>query len=947
MPSLGQLKTEREQVRLQIESMQGTQQQIQQKIGALVSGAKQSLIPEARRDAEERISAIIRQLASASTPKTYSAGWQDAYWSTWEPNHKDQKTLVRIGELRGKPRGVDLAIPVFVPLVGNRQTVVIPDEGYAGVGFAAFHSIIIRSALLLPNQVSFTLLDPAHHGLSYPMSQRLPQQFASADEIRQQILAIDKVIQHRARFIVGDQTDSFEKADQDIVFEEPYHLVFAADFPSGYDRRTIESLQGIARSGPRAGVFLFIHLNLSAPFPYDTGMEGFESLFVAATSGMYTGLGLQLVPDAPPATSLQAELLEKLEQLRPPDRSVAAADILPPRDKWWSGTAQGQIRAPIGRPSDRSQSLEVWFGSSADGLPCSHGILGGYTGAGKSVSLHAIISSFATRYPPDELRFYLVDGKDGVEFQAYRNLPHAEVISLRTTPEMARSVLADLLEEMAQRNDEFVDKGVNSYDAYRSRGLAMPRILLIVDEYQMLFEDDRFGSASDDLLLLAQQGRSAGIHMLLGSQSFAVPGLAHRQQVFGNIHMRMAMRLVDSDRRDLTDFGRDGKELIQKCDRPGQIVVNAYGGDDQRNVLGKVAFVSKEEAAGFTQEVRALAAERYESVPQPVVFDGLLQPNFGANAWIDALRSPSSWLTPVEREHLAHKSLAHGGFGIPDWYASDIPYIAVLGRTFSVRGQAAVLFRRQMGENLLLVSDDSPTRCGTLAAVTASLALNAAPPSTEFYVIEGQDEADVLKEVVDLVLVPAGFVNLFRAGGDRLEAALGRLSGVIAERAALPSRALREAPTLFLVLTEPERISALRRQPDRFGDLAASELGKQLVQVLRDGPAVGVHSIVAFTGAFGVRAILDLRLDLESFRHRVATQMSEDDSHSLLRTNAAARLQTMGRRPVCALYRDIVSDSSTRFKPFSEDPRRSEEGPTISESLREIGAILEQRSSQS
>lgn len=194
----------------------------------------------------------------------------------------------------------------------------------------------------------------------------------------------------------------------------------------------------------------------------------------------------------------------------------------------------------------------------------------------------------ACRYSPEELRLYLVDGKYGTEMAAYRNLPHAEVVSLNTEAELARSVLHELVDEMDRRNVLFQREGVPGLKEYRAGGHHMPRILLVVDEYQQFFEGDPDSSASDVLLKLSSQGRSAGIHLLMGSQSFSVKALRNRDEIFGNIHLRIAMQLTGDAVLGLTEFGPAGRKMIQStCDRPGKLVINSRGGDDAGNKAGR------------------------------------------------------------------------------------------------------------------------------------------------------------------------------------------------------------------------------------------------------------------------------------------------------------------------------------------------------------------------
>jgi S-DNA-T family DNA segregation ATPase FtsK/SpoIIIE len=83
---------------------------------------------------------------------------------------------------------------------------------------------------------------------------------------------------------------------------------------------------------------------------------------------------------------------------------------------------------------------------------------------------------------------------------------------------------------------------------------------------------------------------------------------------------------------------------------------------------------------------------------------------------------------------------------------------------------------------------------------------------------------------------------------------------------------------------------------------------------------------------------VDQRRGLIHFKHRVATQMSEDASHTFVRSRDAARLQLEGPTPVNALYFNVDADSSVRFKPYST---KSQPGmPSFVEQLHEIATHL-------
>ena len=131
--------------------------------------------------------------------------------------------------------------------------------------------------------------------------------------------------------------------------------------------------------------------------------------------------------------------------------------------------------------------------------------------------------------------------KKGVEFKAYASLslPHARVIAVESEREFGLSVLQRLDAELSRRGELYRAAGVNdlaSYRDYARRGLPspsgggvggegalpyLPRIMLIVDEFQEFFiEDDKIAQEAALLLdRLVRQGRAFGMHVLLGSQT--------------------------------------------------------------------------------------------------------------------------------------------------------------------------------------------------------------------------------------------------------------------------------------------------------------------------------------------------------------------------------------------------------------------------------------------
>ncbi len=96
-----------------------------------------------------------------------------------------------------------------------------------------------------------------------------------------------------------------------------------------------------------------------------------------------------------------------------------------------------------------------------------HLLIAGSTGAGKSVCINAIITSLLYRFPPDRLRFVMIDPKV-VELQQYNTLPHL-VVPVVTDPKKVILALRWVVNEMEKRYQIFARVGVRNILSFNSR----------------------------------------------------------------------------------------------------------------------------------------------------------------------------------------------------------------------------------------------------------------------------------------------------------------------------------------------------------------------------------------------------------------------------------------------------------------------------------------------
>ena len=161
---------------------------------------------------------------------------------------------------------------------------------------------------------------------------------------------------------------------------------------------------------------------------------------------------------------------------RPHDAADQHASAIGRADRYRGTVAASRVEIPLesilsadqeatGRPTD---GIDIAIGSQGANRTLSldlgegvrqHVLIAGKTGSGKehAAALDHHLGSLSL--PPDQLHFYLLDFKKGVEFKPYAEsgLPHARVIGIESEREFGRSVLQRLDEELQRRGELFRD----------------------------------------------------------------------------------------------------------------------------------------------------------------------------------------------------------------------------------------------------------------------------------------------------------------------------------------------------------------------------------------------------------------------------------------------------------------------------------------------------------
>ena len=208
-----------------------------------------------------------------------------------------------------------------------------------------------------------------------------------------------------------------------------------------------------------------------------------------------------------------------------------------------------------------------------------HLLIAGSTGAGKSVSVNAMISSVLFRATPDDVRFIMIDPKR-LELGMYEDIPHL-LTPVVVDPKQAANALRWAVREMEERYKLLAAHGVRNIDQFNrniratlaekadakgSKGedlRTLPYIVVIIDELADLMMVAG-KEVEESICRLAQMARAIGIHLILATQRPSVDVITG--VIKANLPARIAFRVTSRiDSRTILD-GNGAEQLLGKGD---------------------------------------------------------------------------------------------------------------------------------------------------------------------------------------------------------------------------------------------------------------------------------------------------------------------------------------------------------------------------------------------
>lgn len=667
---------------------------------------------------------------------------------------------------------------------------------------------------------------------------------------------------------------------------KPYQFVVVKGFPVGFSATAVSCLKTLLKSGHRAGINVMLLVDKDELDYSDLSKRLYDSLevdrFASTTikydfvSGEYPYSGdFKFSILSMPQIQSVVDCLNASLSVKPVQKKYHYGDYMPDENLWWRESGLGSISMPFGvNPKNGSVvGLSITQENAQNAA-----LVVGRPGTGKSVFLHDIITFSAMKYLPTELEYYLIDFS-GVEFDIYAQskLPHAKVIAPEAEREFGLSVLRAIYEEAHRREALLRENHVKNIVDLKAvnPNVNVPRIIVIIDEFQSLFEreNDRISrEASNIIQQIVKKYRKLAINLIMATQKISeISSSILPRDLIGN---RIVFNPTPSD-ADLIGMMSDPPVL-----EVGECIYNDMAGVKARNIFNKSFYIPHNEQKALLERIRTHFENSGLPSKDTMVFRS------------DEL--PKLAFPDVFQDELPEKVNIY--FGSP-FTLSDIPVCADISQ--------------RNNNNVLVIGGDTEV-AERIAIYSAMSAMNAyTDNSASFYFFNYMRRRDPLCEMPKQLYSSAPFDTHF---ADKESDALEFLKGIVAE---IYLRQQDESVTqkhiyIFIYAFE---LAQMFKMGGRRGD-DISEAGQMLNLILKNGPLVGVFTVLQVDL---VSSLYQLGRVEKLFTHRVVLQLSESDSRYMMNDSDAASHLLVPDRPYTrflAFYYNPTTNVQEKFKPF-------------------------------
>lgn len=816
-------------------------------------------------------------------------------WNSIDDKGNMPSSLVMVGkkEHRFAILGENITISenCYVELLNNQNLIIRHNSNTKQKAHQVVNSLVGRlMASSSPGKLNVAMIDAEEMDGTCDvfkfLNRNVFQILARPEDIRKYLDDKERHIGNIIQNLLLGSVKSLYDYNQAKENKEPYHVIVIEDFPVGFNSESLSLLQKILKNGVRAGVNVIMLVNEDKIDSSEDTRKAYNSSNMGQLERSCSMYNLTRSEDQIEFDSFTDEHLRKIVQyvnsgveIRK-EEAILFADYMTNQSEWWQRRSAKYIEIPFGMSEDRQiQKLKITQESGQNSA-----VVIGIPGSGKSVFLHALICNAAINYSPDELNMYLIDFS-GVEFNSYalHNLPHARVIAPEAEREFGLSILNELVEEGARRMELCRNNDVSNIVDLKAKNpsLHIPRLLVIIDEFQKIFEIENdliSREANAKIHTIIQEFRKFGINLVLATQKLPSSSILPKDLIAN----RVVFKSSPADFSSLISLPINGK--VPQL-HTGECIYNSESGSPYDNHKVQGFLVTKHDIDKLLNQISEFSDNlHYKRKHDMVVFRGNDLPEFRNRRVARCHQTPSNMPESI---------------GI------------YLGESISIHEtDVCAILRKESANNILILGGESHVaqRIAYYATISASTAHT--DQSATFVTLNFMRREDTLNEELQSVFESLPFSSQIVSKTAEIIESLTAIKEEIDER-----RKDEERPQDHIYLSiYAFQLARMFDKGGRRGD-DVSESGMLLDYILKNGPAVGVFTIMQCDNWDNLSRIGN---PLSSFTYRVALQMTENDSNKIVGSSIASKLFVFNRPSSVyrAYFRDNNRNINIKFKPY-------------------------------
>lgn len=790
-----------------------------------------------------------------------------------------------------------VSAPFLLPLCHNGAFLFEGDLGSMGIP-NLFQLIMLRLSLSIPLELcKFHMVD-CDYGRSFAhfnslQNPKIQKTLYGPDQVHGLFMEMESVMRNMYSGEMGKYSNLSDYNSNNTKSAKPYNFIFIDDFPSSCPYQALDQLKAMINNGNamNAGIYLFINYSATNSHPRELEIDYFREHCAVITSKANgeTSIGLldifesqkhsniveTNIPDAFDEIATLLNLEDEVIGNAPKNEFYKISE-----NEIWAGVSMSEINIPVGI-TDKGE-LAIMHFTQKNAL--NSALVVGSPGFGKSKFLHSLILNAALRYSPDELEMYLLDFS-GVEFDVYArmNLPHAKIIAPESEREFGVNILEEIYNEGIRRERLCRDNAVDNTEALRKKNnqLTVPRILVIIDEFQELFQrNDKMSSRAYFCINnIIQKYRKFAINLVLSSQK--------AYQVTSDISIdEIGNRIAFSCHpRDSILVGLDNTSLNLPG---GNFIYNDAKGAKNSNINAKTFYIegdSKENVGDVTKAMNVIQqAAKSHTFKQKdtIVYRSKDLPQF----------NPSI----IKSEDLPKEIRLYFGqsFAIRN---SDI-YVPIIGDS---------------NDNVLIIGGEtmiSQEIC--MFTMMSAISTYRNKEKATFYVFDFLRTENPLHNYIEAWKGLDADIKFASKSNDIVE----NLKNILDEIERRKEHYSNDMKDIYIFIYAMELGQPFKAIKGNYG-FEQSEAMRTLGDILREGPLMHVHTILQIDNYYNLYQAADNILWY--FNHRIALQMTSSDSNRLIESDAASNLEVDGNEwtKYRGYYYNQSKNSLTKFRPYN------------------------------